>query len=280
MEFGNPMSPILRKAALAAAALVLLGCSASPTGESTLLLNSPEQMNTLGRQSFEQLKANTPVEDDPALNAYVSCVAHAVLDQVPAQYGYGADDWEVVVFKDEAINAFALPGAKIGVYTGMLKTAQNQDQLAAVLGHEVAHVLAQHGNARMSQQQLTQIGLGITTILLTDRVETRTQKMLVGALGLGAQFGVLLPYSRSHEQEADVMGQEIMANAGFNPTEAAELWRVMAQQGGAQPPEFMSTHPSQSRRIDMLSQRAPALMPLYRQAQAAGFKPQCERLRR
>lgn len=259
--------------------LTLSGCATSPTGESTLLLNSPEQMRALGNQAFEQMKEKQTIETDPAINRYVSCVSDAILKQVPERYGYAFRDWELVVFRDEAVNAFALPGGKIGVYTGMLEVAENQHQLAAVIGHEVSHVLAQHGNARMSQQQLTQLGIMATSIALADRVDTKTQKAAVLALGLGAQYGILLPYSRRHETEADMLGQELMARAGFDPQEAVTLWRKMAQKGEAAPPELLSTHPAPATRIQRLNAQVQHYMPLYRQALAEGRKPACDRLR-
>lgn len=262
-----------------ALSLALSGCAVSPSGERTLLLNSPEQMNTLGSQSFEQMKAKIPIETDPGINRYVACVSDAILMQVPREYGYMPQDWELVVFRDEAVNAFALPGGKIGVYTGMLQMADNQHQLASVIGHEVSHVLAQHSNARMSQQQLTQLGIMATSIALADRVDTKTQKAAVMALGLGAQYGILLPYSRKHESEADMLGQELMAKAGFDPREAVSLWQKMAQKGGATPPELLSTHPAPTTRIQQLDAQVQTYMPLYQQALAEGRKPGCDRLK-
>jgi predicted Zn-dependent protease len=199
--------------------------------------------------------------------------------QVPREYGYAPQDWELVVFKDDSVNAFALPGGKIGVYTGMLKVASNQHQLASVIGHEVAHVLAQHSNARMSQQQLTRLGIVATSVALADRVDSKTQQAAILALGLGAQYGILLPYSRKHESEADMLGQELMARAGFDPREAVNLWQKMAQKGGATPPELLSTHPAPATRIQQLDAQVSRYMPLYQQALAAGRRPDCDRLR-
>src|SRR5690554_2416842 len=257
----------------------LSGCAVSPSGERTLLLNSPEQMNALGARSFEQLKAKIPIETDPGINRYVACVSDAILLQIPREYGYAPQDWELVVFRDKEVNAFALPGGKIGVYTGMLEVANNQHQLAAVIGHEVAHVLAQHSNARMSQQQLTQLGIVATSVALADRVDSKTQQAAIMALGLGAQYGILLPYSRKHESEADMLGQELMAQAGFDPREAVTLWQKMAQKGGATPPELLSTHPAPGTRIQQLDAQVSQYMPLYQQALAAGRRPDCDRLR-
>lgn len=262
-----------------ALSVTLSGCAVSPSGERTLLLNSPAQMNAMGSQSFEQMKEKIPIETDARTNRYVECVSDAIVMQVPREYGYAPQDWELVVFKDEAVNAFALPGGKIGVYTGMLKVANNQHQLASVIGHEVSHVLAQHSNARMSQQQLTQLGIVATSVALADRVDSKTQQAAIMALGLGAQYGILLPYSRRHESEADMLGQELMAQAGFDPREAVTLWQKMAQKGGATPPELLSTHPAPATRIQQLDAQVSQYMPLYQQALTAGRRPDCDRLR-
>ncbi len=173
------------------------------------------------------------------------------------------------MFKDESPNAFALPGGKMGVYTGMLEVAENQDQLAAVLGHEVGHVLAQHANERMSQQQVTSIGLAVAAGTGLDSASMQ-------ALGLGAQIGILLPYSRTHESEADIIGLDLMAKAGFDPRESVQLWKNMQKAGGGTPPEFLSTHPSSGTRIDnLIGQMANALQ-TYNDARARGNKPNCK----
>ena len=158
----------------------------------------------------------------------------------------------------------------MGVYTGMLKVAENQDQLAAVLGHEVGHVLAQHGNERMSQQQLTKVALAATAGLGNlDAASTQ-------ALGLGAQIGILLPYSRGHESEADVIGLDLMADAGFDPRQSVQLWKNMEKSGGGAPPEFMSTHPAGSTRIDNLLSHMSDALRTYNDARAKGNKPSCK----
>ncbi len=259
--------------------LAATGCAVSPTGENTLLLNSPQQMNAMGTQSFEDMKEKLEIEKDKGVNRYVECIADPIVMQVPREYGYAPQDWELVVFKDDAVNAFALPGGKMGVYTGMLKVADNQSQLASVIGHEVSHVLAQHSNARMSQQQLTQLGIMATSIVLADQVDTKTQQAAVMALGLGAQYGILLPYSRSHESEADMLGQELMAKAGFDPCEAVKLWQKMAQQNSSAPPELLSTHPASTTRIRQLDSQLTQYYPLYQQAQAEGRRPNCDALK-
>ena len=247
--------------------LAISGCATSPTGRNQLLIMSASQMDSMGVQAFQQMREQQPEEKDPAINAYVECIADAITREVK---DYDAA-WEVVVFKDDSPNAFALPGGKMGVHTGMLKVAENQDQLASVLGHEVGHVLAQHSNERVSQQQLTNVALTVAGEAGQLSGPTMT------ALGLGAQFGLLLPFSRTQESEADVIGLDLMARAGFDPRASVELWRNMSRHGGSKPPEFLSTHPADSTRIaNLQSKMAPALTK-YEAVRRQGKRPQCKR---
>ena len=268
------MTSFLTKAGLLAATGLLLGaCAQSPTGRSQMLLFSPLQMNQLGADSFNQMKQQETLSKDARLNAYVSCVAKAVTAQVPSSYGIS--DWEVVVFDSKQVNAFALPGGKIGVYSGLLDVAKNQDQLATVIGHELTHVLAQHSNERLSRSQITGLGLAAADIALGTS-EYRGATM--AALGLGVEVGIALPYGREQESEADRLGLDLMARAGFNPAEAIPLWQNMgAAAGGKSPPELLSTHPSNENRIGELRAELATATPLYQQARAAGLTPQCKR---
>lgn len=236
------------KLAVLAGAVGLTACSASPTGRNQILLFSDQDMSSLGSQSFEQMKQDQKISKDAKTNAYVQCVAKAVTAQVPPQAGF--QNWEVVVFDSEQVNAFALPGGKIGVYTGLLGAAKNEDQLATVIGHEIAHVLAEHSNERLSQSQLANTGLQITSVALGASNYAQYKGLTMAALGVGVQYGVILPYGRTQESEADVMGLDLMAKAGFNPNQSIELWKNMDKaSGGKQPPELLSTHPSHSTRI-------------------------------
>ncbi len=228
------------------------------------------QMNKMGAQSFDQMKGRTPVEHDARTNEYVKCVAMAVAKE--ASEAAQIDNWEVVVFKDNSANAFALPGGKIGVHTGILPVAKTSGQLAAVLGHEVGHVIAHHGNERVSQGLLAQGGMAAAAAATNG---SSSQNVTMAALGLGAQFGVLLPFSRKHESEADLIGLDLMARAGFDPHDAVELWKNMAAGGGKQPPQFMSTHPSHENRIKDLESNIPKAMPAFERARASGKSPIC-----
>lgn len=250
-------------------------CITSPFGRKQLTLVPDGQMNDMGAEAFADLKRKTPIESDSGVNAYVKCVAQAILKQ--AHDPTGVKSWEIVVFRDKQVNAFALPGGKIGVFTGILPVAKTPGQLAAVLGHEVGHVTARHGNERVSQGQVASLGAtGLELILTGGRKSLSTgQKLgLTAAMG-AAQVGILLPYSRAHESEADHIGLELMADAGFDPREAVQLWKNMAKGAGGAPPEILSTHPSNQTRIDQLEEWLKDVTPRFDRAKAAGRIPQC-----
>lgn len=247
-------------------AAFLAACQTSPTGRKQLALVSDSQMDQMGTQAFTEMKAKQPIESNAAENRYVRCVANSITNVLPDKR-----EWEVIVFKDDTANAFALPGGKIGVHTGLLKVAKNQDQLATVIGHEVAHVLAEHGKERVSEQMAAQGGLSILGSVIGNPQDPR-HGMLMGALGLGAQFGVLLPHGRNQESEADIMGLDFMAKAGFDPRQSVELWKNMAAAGGGQPPEFLSTHPSHGTRIKNLEEGIPSALD---QRTKSGKHPNC-----
>ncbi len=254
-------------------ALALSSCAKSPLGRRQLTIFPDSEMSAMGVAAFDEIKGQTPRSKDPATNAYVRCVATAVTAAVDPKDGPGR--WEVVVFEDPAANAFALPGGKIGVFTGLLDVARSDDQLATVLGHEVAHVLADHGNERMSTTFAAQAGLQAVQVFAGGSSETSDNVMAV--LGVGAQVGVLLPFSRAQESEADLLGLDLMASAGFEPSESVELWRNMAKAGGGQPPQFLSTHPSHESRIRELQERIPRASRIQSNAQTHGKKPDCRR---
>jgi len=264
---------LLPLAALAAS-ITLSACASSPLGRSQLTLYSDQELEKMGEASFSKYQQELPVVEGRQ-DAYVSCVADALTAKVPASYGISG--WQVKVFEDDSANAFALPGGYIGVNTGLLEVAENQDQLATVIGHEIAHVLARHANERVSTQSLTSAGLSLTQALAG--LEGTGGDQLMGLLGMGAEYGVLKPFSRSHESEADLLGLDLMAEAGFDPRASIKLWANMNAAGGAQPPVWMSTHPSDEQRMAALNERLETALPTYQQARAAGEKPNCDRLR-
>ena len=253
--------------------LTVSSCATSPEGRSQLRLLPEEQINSMGVQSFEQIKKDTPESKNAKTRAYVQCIANAIIPQLEKDNDPAA--WEVRVFADDQANAFALPGNKIGVYEGLLKYAVNQHQVAAVMGHELAHVLAQHGNERVSDQLAAQAGIAIAAIALgTSEVSDSNKQLVLAGLGLGVQYGVILPFSRAHESEADVIGLDLMAKSGFNPKESVKLWENMSKAGG-QAPEFLSTHPSSTTRIKDLNARMSRAMAAYDAALKQNRKPNC-----
>lgn len=252
-------------------AFILIGCATSSLGRKQLMLMPEAEMDAMGGEAFKQLKEKTPIEDDSRTNRYVKCIADAILEVSESRIPQ--NDWEVVVFRDETANAFALPGGKIGVHTGLLKIANSPDQLAAVIGHEIAHVRENHSNERVSQTTFLEQGLGLVQALANPQSPLGQQLMQL--LGLGAQFGITLPYSRKHETEADQVGLFLMAKAGFDPRESVKLWENMGQGGGEAPPEFFSTHPSHVTRINQLNAELNRAMPLYQEAKASGKDPNC-----
>ncbi len=249
-------------------AFAVASCATSPLGRNQLSLVPASQLSQMGVQAFQEMKKEMPQARDSGLNRYVHCVAEKITREV------NQGNWEVVVFQDEDPNAFALPGGKIGVHTGILKVATNQHQLATVIAHEIAHVLANHGGERVSQQLVVQTGMDLVQAVADPH--SRTGQLAMAALGIGTQFGILLPYSRLQESEADLYGLDLMARAGFDPRESTALWRNMSRaSGGKQPPAFLSTHPSHSSRIQDLSARMGRAMQWYEQAQRQGKRPNC-----
>lgn len=259
----------------AIAALTVAGCTTSPTGRAQFAFLPDSIVNEFGISAFNDIRRSQAEVNDGRVAAYVTCVASEVIDALPDNAQ--KSDWQVVVFADDSANAFALPGGRIGVHEGMLAVAQDQHQLAAVIGHEIAHVLARHANERMSTSLATQTGLSVAAGALQD---AQSGPLIMAALGIGTQIGLALPYNRAREAEADVMGLQFMARAGFHPGAAVALWENMAAQSdGEQPPEFLSTHPSHTTRIDGLNHRLASVQPLYDDAVRAGRQPDCDRLR-
>jgi predicted Zn-dependent protease len=270
-----PGSGSLRGSGWALLAIVFaVACATSPLGRRQVMLVNDAQMDEMGVQAFEQLKTEGKLSSDAKTNAYVTCVAKAITDQLPAEF---AGNWEVRVFQDDTANAFALPGSKIGVHTGILPVARNQDQLAAVLGHEVAHVLARHGAERVSNQVVAQGGVEVLGALLgaSGDPSSPLHGVAMQALGVGAGLGTMA-YGRQQESEADLYGLDLMARAGFDPRASVPLWQNMAAaSGGDRPPEFLSTHPNPETRIADLQRRIPQSLPVMEQARAAGRRPRC-----
>lgn len=249
----------------------LSACAKSPLGRNQFKLYSSSQLAGMGEQAFASMKTEQKVSTKPVANQYVQCIADAITQHVPKSVFAG--QWELVVFDSPQINAFALPGGKIGVYTGLIELAENQHQLAAVIGHEVGHVIAEHGNERMSSSTLIGVGMEVTNQLLQAN-EIASSNLIMAGLGLGVQVGVQLPFGRTHETEADLIGLDLMAKAGFNPQQSVNLWENMAKASGDnRQPELLSTHPLPATRINNLTANMPKALKIYR---AAPNKPNCK----
>jgi len=235
------------------------------TGRKSLNLIPNAQLNQMSLAEYRQfLTENKPVSSGKDLDL-VRRVGNDIKLATEVYYkskGLQKDlkdfAWEFNVVDDPTVNAFCMPGGKVVVYTGILKVTQNEDALAVVMGHEIAHALANHGNERVSQGLVAQ--LGMTTLdlgLAMSNQPAQTRNLIMQAAGAGTQLGVLLPFSRKHESEADEIGLYLMAMAGYNPAEAAPFWARMTKSGGSRPPAFLSTHPDPSKRSEKLKSLVP-----------------------
>ena len=256
---------------------VVSGCETNPyTGRSQLLMTSVSEEMQLGAQAYSQVKNDPKLRQsqDPREIEPVRRVAARIIETAKrSKYAEMAQQfqWEVIVIKDDkTMNAFALPGGKIAVYTGIFPVAQTEAGLAAVLGHEVVHALARHGAERMSQGQLTNVALQVAGAAAgAAGGGGMLSQAAMATLGAGAQVGVLLPFSRKHESEADYIGILLAADAGYDPRESISLWERMRQLSrGGGPSEFLSTHPSHETRIDQLKKWMPEAMGIYQSRQA------------
>jgi len=256
--------------------VTISSCATSPTGRQSLYLFPDSEMSRMGLAAYQEMKSKQPVSQNARLNRITQCVARAVTSAIPANLAAAnPGQWQVTVFEDKTANAFALPGGNIGVHTGMFTSAKNQDQLAAVIGHEVMHVLARHSNERVSAQYASKSGMDLLSALSGGPQAGAQHDTLMGLLGMGVQVGLLMPYGRGQESEADMLGLDVMARAGFDPRQSIQLWMNMEQASQGQTPEFLSTHPSHSRRIQDLQARMPQALALYNQAIAQGRKARC-----
>jgi predicted Zn-dependent protease len=258
-------SPTLA-ALLAALTAVLSACATAPeTGRSQLLLISPSQEAQFGYQSFQALKREKPTERGSPRWGELQKVGRRIASVAPVPHA----EWEFVLFQDaDSANAFALPGGKVGVYTGILPITRTESGLATVIAHEIAHVTARHGAERMSHSLMIQVGgKALSAALGTDAGVTRD--LALQAYNIGTSVGVALPYSRTQELEADHLGLLYMARAGYDPREAIAFWRRFedySRKNGAKPPEFLSTHPLDGRRIAQLDRLLPGAMDEYERA--------------
>ena len=266
---------LLRKRQLAGLVLLnifLAGCATVPiTGRKQLSLLPQSQVIELSFSSYRQVLQESKLSQDEAKVVLVRRVGRRIAqasDQFLRDNHLEKDlqyyQWEFNLIQDDStVNAFCMPGGKVAVYTGILPVTQDEAGLAVVLGHEVAHALANHGNERLSQGLVAQLG-GVALDVALQNKPAETRQLAMAAYGVGAEVGVLLPYSRTHESEADHIGLILMARAGYDPRAAVPFWERMARMGGGRAPEFLSTHPAPERRIKEIEKEIPEAMKYYK----------------
>lgn len=232
------------------------------TGRSQMVAIDRDQEMALGLQSYRQiLSRERIVRSGEIVNAVEEIGRRIAIAAAEDDPGF---DWEFNVVDSDQANAFALPGGKVAVYSGLVPVAESVDGLAIVMGHEISHAIARHGAERMAHQKLVQLGTMAAGMAFSD-MDVGTQQMVMGALGVGAHYGVLLPFSRDHEAEADYMGLIYVARACFDVTEAPRLWERMGRASKGSPSEFMSTHPSHETRIRQFEQWMPKALEIKQQ---------------
>lgn len=248
--------------------VLIASCATVPhTGRRQFNMVSDADLNTLGIQAFNAVMQKEPVSRDKQLTETVKGVSQRITQAAEA-LDKPKFDWDVRLVERDVANAVCLPGGKIIVFTGILPYAQNEAGLAAIVGHEVAHAVARHGGERLSQKLALQSAIGLSGEILRGRDGNFDQKtrLILGALGLGGELGIILPYSRIHELEADRIGQLYMARAGYDPREYVKLWERMAGMNKPPIPEWLSTHPTDKERIAQLKENLPAALREYEDA--------------
>jgi predicted Zn-dependent protease len=244
-------------------ALLFIGCSKAPiTGRNQLIIVSAQDEMALGFESAKQVLETQKVSTDPQKNAQVKRIGQRIAQTTEALHNVNYQ-WEFfVIDNEEEANAFCLPGGKVFVYTGLFKYAANDDELAAVMGHEIAHALARHGAERMSSGQLQEMGGQVLGAVMQSRGEPTQTAAVMQAFGIGTQYGVMLPHSRTQEYEADHIGLILAAKSGYNPQSALAFWEKFGASGET-PPEYLSTHPAPANRIAEIKALLPKTMPMY-----------------
>lgn len=250
---------------LATIALLAGACVKTPvTGRRAFILLGEDEEMKLGADAYKESLKGKKVCNDPTANAMIKKIGGQIRDVSNREKW----PWEFKVIDDaKTMNAYALPGGKVAFYTGIFKPAQNEAGIAAVMGHEVAHAVARHGAQRVSQSLLVQAGLSAAALSVDD---PKQREEIVGGLGAGAALGILLPFSREHESEADAIGLIYMAKAGYDPQQAVAFWQRFKKATGDGPPEFLSTHPAPSSRIRALKKALPEALDAYKKSPRHG----------
>jgi len=234
--------------------LLLAGCASGP------MLIPESHLVEMAAMEFEKIKQEMTISDDPEGTAQVARVSMGIAKALGSEMPDA--EWEYVLLEDPSANAFAMPGGKIAVFTGLLETVESDDELAAVIGHEIAHVLFRHSNQRMTAEILRSIG-AVATVVATDDMDDGDRALVLAAYGIGSQVGVMLPYSRHHESQADQLGLLIAAQSGFDPRAALLFWEKMSESNPKSQPEFFSTHPGYDTRLQNLRDAMPEAMQAY-----------------
>ncbi|MBT3392663.1 MAG: M48 family metallopeptidase [Elusimicrobiaceae bacterium] len=239
--------------------ILFIGCATTPmTDRKQVVFISTENEIAMGEEAFREVLATSTLSTDKEKIAMVERVGHRLAAQVDADF-----NWEFALIESDQINAFCLPGGKVGIYTGILDVTETEDGLAVVMGHEIAHAIARHGAERMSQNMI----LGLGAIALGLSTDSGDRAKYLAAYGVGSAVVVALPYSRKHEYEADYIGLILMAKAGYDPNEAVTFWQRMSEAkggGGSNLAEFISTHPADDNRIEKLEAYMPEAMNYYK----------------
>ena len=242
------------------------GCVTTPiSGNRAFIVTSEAEEMQMGKQAYQEILSKEKVSNNQRLNAILQRVGK----RIAAAANQPNYQWEFKLIESKQQNAFALPGGKVAFYTGILEPCQTEAGIAVVMGHEVAHATARHGGQRITQAMGTQLGLAALSSIIGGKDSTQ-KGLLMAALGLGAQVGVALPFSRSNESEADKIGLVYMARAGYDPREAPAFWGRFAKSTGGAPPEFLSTHPASARRAENLRNQLSSVMPIYESSQKFG----------
>jgi predicted Zn-dependent protease len=241
---------VVRRLLAGTMVLGVAGTAGACSSVGEFLAPSDADLVPLAAEAWEQTKRETPISRDPKANARLQAVGQKISRVAPVQNAA----WEFVVFDSKELNAFVLPGGKVGFYKGLMDFVDNDDQVAAVMGHEAGHVVARHAALRAGQQSATQIGVALGGAALGGVLSKDQQDAAMAVMGAGATVGILLPFSRSNELEADKLGVDYMHTAGYDVKQAVRLWEKMGAASGDRPTEWMSTHPNPETRIAELKQ--------------------------
>jgi predicted Zn-dependent protease len=246
----------------------ITSCSSTPvSGKKALLLTSSGSENEQGAEAYKEILGKEKIVTGTAQARMVEEIGRkiaAVANQPDFQ-------WEFKTLQSDEPNAFCLPGGKVAIYTGIFKYAQNEAGLATIMGHEIGHAIARHGGQRMSQQMIANVGMAGLAVAGLSGMDNNKKAIVMAALGAGVTYGVMLPFSRSHETEADEIGLVLMAKAGYDPSESVNFWDRFSKAGGKSPPEFLSTHPGSEKRREHLRSLLPKVMPDYQASSKIGL---------